>query len=260
MPTRCPLASSSSAWGSPVFTEDELVPLSALQHLVYCERRCALIHVECLWEENVFTVEGEHLHEVVDETGRRRESRGDLRIARGLPLRSLRLGLSGKADVVEFHRLPENLKDAEPEDGFGPGIPLQGAAGLWRPFPVEYKRGAAQNTEPYRVQLCAQALCLEEMLGVVVPDGALFHGAPQRRLDVVFDTTLRKRTEAAAHRLHELLASRETPPAVKTVACRNCSLVALCRPDVGSRRRSARRYLRDAVSATLGPDQEGARR
>ncbi len=240
-----------------MFTDDDLVPLSALQHLVFCERRCALVHIECLWEDNVFTIEGDHLHEVVDETGRRRESRGDLRIARGLPLRSLRLGLSGKADVVEFHRLPDNLKDADLEDGLQPGMTLQGAPGLWRPFPVEYKRGTAQNTEPYQVQLCAQALCLEETLKVAVPAGALFEGAPQHRVDVSFERHLRERTEVAVRRLHELIALGVTPAAVKTPACRHCSLVAVCRPDVGGRRRSARRYLREAVSAALGPGQEG---
>ncbi len=243
-----------------MYAEDQLQPLSALQHLSFCERQCALIHIEQVWRDNVLTIEGTHLHERVDGTGRRFETRGDIRITRGLPLRSFRLGIAGRADVVEFHRLPENLKDAEPEDSLAPGVPLEGASGLWRPFPVEYKRGTVSDPLPNQVQLCAQALCLEEMLGVVVPDGALFHGAPQRRVDIVFDTALRQRTEAAAQRLHELLASRETPPATKTAACRNCSLVELCRPDVGNRRRSARRYLRDAVAATLGPEQERGQR
>ncbi len=228
-----------------MYAEDQLQPLSGLQHLTFCERQCALIHIEQVWHDNVLTIEGTRLHERVDETGRRFETRGDVRITRGLPLRSFRLGLAGRADVVEFHRLPESLKDAEPEDGLAPGVRLPGAAGLWRPFPVEYKRGTVCDPLPNKVQLCAQALCLEEMLGVVVPAGALFHGAPQR-------------TEAAANRLHQLLASGETPPAVKTSACRNCSLVACCQPDVGSRRRSARTYLREAVAATLGLNQEGA--
>lgn len=243
-----------------MFTEDRLQPLSALQHLVFCERQCALIHIEQVWQENVLTIEGTHLHERVDETGRRSETRGDLRITRSLPLRSFRLGLSGRADVVEFHRLQENLKDAEPDDGLAAGTPIEGARGLWRPFPVEYKRGTVANPLPNHVQLCAQALCLEEMLGVIVPEGALFHGMPQRRLDVSFDLNLRQTTEATARRLHELLDLGETPAAVKTPACRNCSLVAVCRPELGGRHRSARRYLREAVSATLGRDQEGSAR
>jgi CRISPR-associated exonuclease Cas4 len=243
-----------------VYLEDELLPLSALQHLSFCERQCALIYVEQIWEENVLTIEGAHLHERVDETGRRFESRGDVRITRGLPLRSLRLGLAGRADVVEFHRLSVNLADAQPGNGLARGVPLPEVDGLWRPFPVEYKRGSVRNPLPNKVQLCAQALCLEEMLGVVVPDGALFHGVAQRRLDILFDVALRERTEVAAQRLHELVASRVTPPAVKTAACGNCSLVTSCRPEVTSGRRSVRRYLRDAVSAALGRGGEETNR
>lgn len=234
--------------GEPhLFSEDELVPVSGLEHMTFCERQCALIHIEQVWQDNVFTLEGSHLHERVDETGRRFETRGDVRITRGVPLRSLRLGLSGRADVVEFHRLSPNLKDARPEDGLEPGVPLPGAAGLWRPFPVEYKRGTVSDPTPSKVQLCAQALCLEEMLGVVVPEGALFHGAPQRRIEVTFDSSLRELTAAQVVRLHELLRSARTPPAVKTKACRSCSLVQVCRPDVTGGGRSARRYLRDAL-------------
>ena len=143
-----------------MFTEDDLLPISALQHLLFCERQCALIHVEGLWADNVLTVEGTHMHRRSDEGAD--EKRDGVRIVRALPLRSLRLGLAGRADVVEFHR-------GEP-----------GAA--WAPFPVEYKRGRAKRERCDQVQLCAQALCLEEMLGVEIPAGALFYGqAPPRR-------------------------------------------------------------------------------
>lgn len=135
-----------------MFSEDTLLPISALQHLLFCERQCALIHIEGLWAENRLTVEGQHLHRKAHEGPD--ETRGDLRVVRGLALRSLRLGLIGKADVVEFQ---------SDERSDGPR----------RPFPVEYKRGKPKSHEADRVQLCAQALCLEEMLAVAVPEGAI---------------------------------------------------------------------------------------
>ena len=174
-----------------MYTEDDLLPLSALQHLIFCERQCALIHIEQAWAENLFTAEGRIMHERVHEEGR--ESRGDIRVEHGLSLRSLRLGLIGKADVVEFHRWK---------------------GGSWLPFPVEYKRGKPKKDNSDRVQLCAQALCLEEMLNIAVPEGALFYGKNRRRAEVVFDIPLRKETEDAAIRLHELIASGRTPKPV----------------------------------------------
>ena len=160
-----------------MYEEDELLPLSALQHLIFCERQCALIHVEQAWADNRFTVEGEHLHDRVHDAGG--ESRGDIRIARGLALRSLRLGLSGIADVVEFHRVTEA------------GILLPRVPGCWKPFPVEYKRGRPKRDRCDEVQVCAQAICLEEMLAAYVPNGALFYGATRHRFDVAFDQEIR---------------------------------------------------------------------
>ena len=150
------------------YTEDELIQLSALQHLVFCERQCALIHIEQLWSENLFTAEGRIVHEKVDTANR--ESRGNIRIEYGVPMRSLRLGLIGKADVVEFHRNGDK----------------------WTPFPVEYKRGKPKGGNCDKVQLCAQALCLEEMLNVEIPEGSLFYGQTRRREDVTFDEKLRR--------------------------------------------------------------------
>lgn len=219
--------------GSPgrAFREEELVPLSALQHLVFCERQFALIHVEGQWAENRFTAEGRSLHERADEG--RSESRGDLRIARGVSLRCHRLGLVGKADVVELHRVTEEDPTA--------GAAVPGLEGRWVPFPVEYKRGKPKSHQADRVQLCAQALCLEEMLGTEVPEGALFYGKTRRREDVAFDAELRETTEHAAARVHELLAAGETPSAERQPKCRRCSLLDVCRPaDIG---RSVERYL-----------------
>jgi CRISPR-associated exonuclease Cas4 len=217
-----------------MYEEDDLLPLSALQHLVFCERQCALIHLEGLWAENARTVEGEYLHDTVDQA-QHTESRGDLRISRGLMLRSLRLGLSGKADAVEFHRVHAG------------GVLLRNTSGLWQPFPVEYKRGRPKRDRCDEVQVCAQALCMEEMLGVSIPGGALYYGATRHRLDVEFNAGLRAETESAAARLHKLITGRITPPARKAPKCDNCSLLRLCMPEALSPARSASRYMRNAV-------------
>jgi len=213
------------------YSEDELIPLSALQHLLFCERQCALIHIEQAWAENHLTVEGRHLHERVDEVGQ--ESRGQIRTVFGLPLRSLRLGLSGLADAVEFHR-----QGNEGTDG----------SAAWLPFPVEYKRGKPKLDDCDVVQLCAQGLCLEEMLGVVVPEGAMYYGKPRRRLAVAFDQTLRTKTITAACRLHELIDSGITPRARYEKKCDSCSLLSLCMPKVSGSRRTVRAYLADALA------------
>ncbi|MBW2596677.1 MAG: CRISPR-associated protein Cas4 [Deltaproteobacteria bacterium] len=207
-----------------MYTEDDLIPLSALQHLIFCERQCALIHIEQAWAENLFTAEGRIMHEHVH--AEERESRGKIRIEYGMPLRSLRLGLIGKADVVEFHRQVD---------------------GTWLPFPVEYKRGKPKKDNSDKVQLCAQALCLEEMMDVSVPDGALFYGKTRRRLDVVLDDTLRRLTEETAMRLHELIESGRTPRPVYAKKCDTCSLAGMCLPKTVGKRKSVKRYLSGVV-------------
>ena len=222
-----------------MYSESDLLPLSALQHLVYCERQCALIHLERVWVENRFTAEGGVLHARTDE--RQTECRGDVRVARGLPLRSLRLGLSGRADTVELHR-PEGAGGAE----------LPGVTGRWRPYPVEYKRGRPKSTRCDEVQLCAQALGLEEMLETEIPEGALFYGRTRKRSVVPLTSELRKLTEDSAARLHSLLAARVTPPPVNDARCERCSLAPACLPRAPSR--SARGYLSRALSSALAED------
>jgi CRISPR-associated exonuclease Cas4 len=225
-----------------MYSEDDLLPLSALQHLVFCERRAALVHLEHAWDENVATVEGHHLHDSAHEVGT--DSRGDVRIARGLMLRSLRLGLSGKTDVVEFHLLPE---------GEAGGAKLDGVDGQWLPYPVEYKRGRLRHEQSYAIQVCAQALCLEEMMGVAVPEGALFYGKTARRQVVAFDEDLRRETEKAAVQLRELFASRTTPkPVYVKNKCRQCSLVDVCLPKQTGSSRSVSQWLA-RMSATSDP-------
>lgn len=156
------------------------------------------------------------------------ESRRDVRIDYSVPMRSLRLGLIGKADVVEFHRQ---------------------ADGTWLPFPVEYKRGKPKIDDCDKVQLCAQAICLEEMLNVDIPAGALFYGQTRRREDVVFDERLRTETEEIAHKVHELIAGGVTPQAEYAKKCEKCSLLELCMPKTCGKPRSAKRYLLAAMEA-----------
>jgi CRISPR-associated exonuclease Cas4 len=222
-----------------MYSEDELLPLSGLQHLAFCERRWALVHLEQQWEENVFTAEGALLHEKAHSAAI--ESRPGVLIRRTLPLHCYRLGLSGQTDIAEFL----------PCDPGQQGIAFPRRRGSWRPFPVEYKRSRDRaGSEAYRIQLCAQALCLEEMLGVEVPAGAVFDGKAKRRTEVVFDGELRYQVERLASRMHEIERSRHTPVAVYANKCESCSMKPVCLPEaVGSA--SAAEYLRRCAAANL---------
>jgi CRISPR-associated exonuclease Cas4 len=202
--------------------EDALIPLSTLQHYLFCPRQCALIHVEQLWVEDVATAEGRLLHEKADAG--RAERRPGVRIARGIALRSRALGVAGRADVVEFH-------DA---DGC-PGV---------LPFPVEYKRGKPKAHRADEVQLCAQAICLEEMFAVSVPAGALFYGATRRRQAVTFDAALRALTAEVAAAARAMIAAGRTPPPKHIPACRSCSLEGMCHPGRLERPPAVARWLR----------------
>ncbi|TBW38404.1 CRISPR-associated protein Cas4 [Siculibacillus lacustris] len=217
--------------------DDDLLPLSALQHMVFCPRQAALIHVERLWAENVYTAEGRILHQSADEPGAKR--RRGLRRVTALALRSRRLGVAGVADLVEF--LPA-------DDG--------GETAL----PVEFKRGSPKLHRADEVQLCAQGLALEEMIGRPVPEGALFYGETRRRLRVPFDAELRTETEATAAALRSMVTEGRTPPAVyRADRCRACSLIDLCAPRAGGR--SARTWMERRIAADLADpapvDDEG---
>jgi CRISPR-associated exonuclease Cas4 len=207
-------------------TEDALIPLSALQHHLFCPRQCALIHVEGLWAEDAATAEGRILHERPDSGTR--ESRPGVRIARGIALRSIALGVSGRADVVEFHGRP----------------PI--------PFPVEYKRGKPKRHRADEVQLCAQAICLEEMCGTDVPQGALFYGTTRRRLTVAFDATLRSLTARVAAEARDNIAAQRTPPPVFTPSCKRCSLVELCQPQRLEKSPNVARWLAAQLADASG--------
>lgn len=215
-----------------MYADDELLPLSAVQHLLFCERQCALIHQEQTWVDNRLTVEGIRMHRRADSG--QDETRGDLLIVRGLPVRSARLGLSGRADVVEFRQV-----------GRGSGVALDGRRGRWSPTPLEYKRGGPKRHRADEVQLCAQALCLEEMFGVRVSYGSLFYGARRRRTEVVFDENLRRMTEEASERLHALLShAAPPPPDYRPRKCDACSLISVCLPKAPS---DTQAYLRRAL-------------
>lgn len=204
-----------------MYSEDEFLQLSALQHFVFCKRQCALIHIEQAWSENQLTAEGRIMHDEVHEV--RTEKRKDIRIERGIPLRSFELGLSGKADVVEFHKSQDGKH--------------------WVPFPVEYKRGKPKTDDCDNVQVCAQALCLEEMLNLQIPCGALFYGRTRRRVDVVFDRDLREKTKIISNQLHDFIEAKNTPPPVYTKKCKSCSFVEICMPKIIPHKISVKEYL-----------------
>jgi CRISPR-associated exonuclease Cas4 len=213
-----------------MYAEDDLLPLSGLQHLAFCERQWALIHIEQQWSENRLTAEGRLLHTNADEGPN--ELRRGVRIVRGLALHSFRLGLSGKADVVEF--------------------PLDGSAAT----PIEFKRGRPKVYDWDKIQLCAQALCLEEMCSTHITTGAIFYWETRRRLEVPIEPSLRAETERLAGRMHTLYRTQVSPPPVFKSHCRHCSLFEICRPEALSARGSARTFLRRALQASLRLDEE----
>ena len=228
-----------------MFDEDDLLPISALQHYLYCPRQCALIHLEQAWAENKLTAQGRQLHDRAHEAGP--ESRGDLRIVRGLRLCNRELGLAGQADVVELRRpSPDTPADQQAR--------VPGLDGEWSLHPVEYKRGQPKQLDCDRVQLCAQALCLEEMLRTHIPEGSLFYGRPRRRETVVFDDRLRGLARKTAQDVHELIRNGVTPPPGKTSKCRNCSLAGTCMPKRTSHSKSAHLYLHRQLGEILKPD------
>jgi CRISPR-associated exonuclease Cas4 len=216
----------ASVTGSDAIAESDLIPLSALQHHLFCPRQCALIHVEQAWAENRLTAEGRVLHEATSEIGA--EKRRGVRVVTSMPLVSRRLGVSGIADLVEMHG---------------------DEAGRWRPFPVEYKRGKAKSHRADEVQLCAQAMALEEMFKVDLTEGALFYGETRRRISVPLDEVLRALTQKVADETRASLASGVTPPpSYEKRKCTACSLVDLCQPKRMVGRETASAWLQRTLS------------
>lgn len=211
-----------------MFAEEDLLLISALQHLIFCQRQCALIYVEMVWDENRLTIEGKHMHDRVHQDGI--ENRPGVRIVRGMGLRSLKYGITGKADVVEFR------------DG--------------SPYPVEYKRGKKKSDKSDEVQLCAQALCLEEMMGIDISAGSLYYGQPKRRIEVLFTNELRNFTIETIKKLREIIDGQYLPKAVYSKKCPNCSLIERCAPKISDSSKSANKYYLNFYK--IMEDGEGA--
>ena len=217
------------------YREDDYLQLSGIQHFVFCRRQWALIHIENLWAENLRTTEGHLLHERAHDTSVR-EKRGDVIAVRGVSVSSPSLGVSGQCDVLEYHASPD-------------GIPLPGTEGKWQPYPVEYKRGSPKVTDADRLQLCAQAMCLEEMLCCDVPEGALYYGETRHRETVAFTEELRRTVRDSLSEMHHLYEKGYTPRVKPSKSCNACSLKELCLPKL-MKVRSVKAYLAEAMEET----------
>lgn len=199
-----------------MYAEDEFLALSGIQHFAFCRRQWGLIHIEQVWKDNVLTAEGNVMHERAHDEGVH-EHRGDEIIVRGLSVRSNELGITGKCDVVEFHRS-------------GKGHPLLREDGLWIELPVEYKHGRSKITDEDRLQLCAEAMCLEEMFASVVPYACLYYGKTRSRERVVLTDELRNKVRVMFEEMHALYRRGHVPHARNKARCRSCSLKELCLP------------------------------
>ncbi len=203
-----------------MYSDDDLLGLSGIQHYAFCRRQWALIHIEQLWADNGLTALGNVAHERAhDEV--LRERRGDCLIVRGLFVKSSNLGVAGKCDVVEFH------KDAN-------GHPLHGEGGLWRPIPIEYKRGRSKAGDEDRLQLCCQAMCLEEMFAVDIDEGFLYYASTHSRERVKLSAELRSGVQGMLKEMHRLYSRRHLPAASMNKACKSCSLIDSCLPETSS--------------------------
>ena len=200
------------------YNEDDYLQLSGIQHFAFCRRQWALIHIENQWSENLRTVEGNIFHRRVHDNNNH-EKRGDIIIARDISFSSATLGISGQCDVLEFHRSPE-------------GIRLDGYEGSWIPYPIEYKKGEPKEFNADRLQLCGQAMCIEEMLCVDISEGALFYGSTRRREKVVFDDNLKDEVRNALKEMHDLYQRKYTPKVKRKKACNACSLKEICLPEL----------------------------
>ncbi len=228
---------SGSSRGTVVYAEDELLALSGIQHFAFCRRQWGLIHIGRVWKDNVLTAEGSAMHERAHDDSLR-ERRGDEIIVRGLAVRSRELGVTGKCDVVEFHASDE-------------GHPLAGEDGLWVELPVEYKHGRSKATDEDRLQLCAEAMCLEEMFASVVPYACLYYGKTRSRECMPLADDLRDKVRTMFEEMHALYRRGHVPKAGNKTKCRSCSLKELCLP----RTRDVARYIARAIGEHPGGEQ-----
>lgn len=218
-----------------MYAQEDYLQLSGLQHFAFCRRRWALIHIENMWAENIHTTEGVIFHQRAHDE-KQRELRGDVLTLRGLTVFSSSLGLSGKCDIIEFHSTPS-------------GVPLSNEEGLWLPYPIEYKKGSPSVGDEYKIQLCAQAMCLEEMLCCSIPEGSLYYGETHRRTRVPLDEPLRQQVRDLSEEMHRLYARGHTPRVKPTKACNACSLKDLCLPAL-LRKKPVAEYLAQAMEGS----------
>ena len=211
------------------YREDDLLPISGIQHFLFCRRQWALIEIEKQWEENFFTIEGSQLHKRVDDPFEN-QSGPSLIVSRSLPVRSFNLGLTGVCDIVEFH--PTKV-----------GVNLAGHSGLWKPIPIEYKRGLPKPDARDEVQLCAQAICLEEMLSVSVEKAYLYYGKTRHRTEISLDQELRDLVTNSAKEMHQLYARGYTPKARYKKECKSCSLAEICLPTLQTEANDVKKYI-----------------
>jgi len=226
----------------PEYTPDELLPLSGIQHFLFCRRQWALIHIEQQWKENVLTAEGRIMHKRVDDPFFT-ETRKGVITARSVPIASYRLGLVGVCDVVEFTASPD-------------GVQLPGHAGLstgplrlYLPAPIEYKRGKEKHDHSDEAQLCAQAICLEEMLSVAIPFGYLYYGETRHRVAVELNAELRNLVQAMSDEMHAYFKRGYTPRVKTSKACRSCSLADICLPELQEKVIAASKYIKQQIES-----------
>lgn len=209
--------------------DSEYLMLSGLKHFCFCRRRWALVHIEQQWAENVLTLEGEYMHERVHDADFT-EKRGSVLLSRGMPVRSEQLRITGNCDMVEM------TQDEQ-------GVEINLREGRWRLYPVEYKRGRPDPSGADELQLCAQAMCLEEMFVTEIPVGAIYYGETRRRLPVELTSALRKKVCSLTAEMHQLFDRQYTPAVKAAKACGNCSMYEVCQPQL-SKKPSAKEYVR----------------
>ena len=218
------------------YTPDDLLPLSGIQHFLFCRRQWALIHIAQQWKENALTAEGRIMHQRADDPFFT-ETRNGVITARSVPIASYRLGLSGICDVVEFTASPE-------------GVKLPGRDGLYLAAPVEYKRGHEKRDPCDEAQLCAQAVCLEEMLSVTIPRGYLYYGETRHRVEVELTAELRGLVREMSEEMHAYFSRGYTPRVKTSKACRSCSLADVCLPNLQEKVMPASKYIKQQIENT----------
>ncbi|MDP1545007.1 MAG: CRISPR-associated protein Cas4 [Anaerolineales bacterium] len=230
------------------YTQDELLPLSGIQHFLFCRRQWALIHIERQWQENALTAEGRIMHQRADDPFFT-ETRNGVITARSVPVASYRLGLSGVCDVVEFTSSPDLRTPSPIGRGQGEGVKLPNREGLYLPAPIEYKRGKEKRDHSDEAQLCAQAICLEEMLAVQIPHGYLFYGETRRRVEIELTAELRTLVQEMTAEMQNYFKRGYTPKVKTSKACRSCSLADVCLPVLQGNVIAASKYIKQQIES-----------